>query len=330
MSVPIKYIPQLAYRWVQTRLLNKKVPLFAEWNITFRCPYKCLYCGASDVEMKELGTEEVQKRLESIYKLGVRWITFGGGEPLVRKDIVEILRSAKHLGFVVYLSTTGTNIERIKDIEQYVDHINLSFDGPPEIHNHIRGTGSYQRLFEVLGFCKQKSISISFLCVISLLNIGAIDYVLEKSREVGVPVMFQPATLHLDSSLKANPIAPPVDAYRESIERIIKAKKLGYLIRNSIAGLRYLQHWPEAHNIWCPAGRLSFTIEPDGSVLSCHMWERDKLFCSYNSKEQDSFEEKLNKLCVPRGCSSCWCAPLVELALIWDINVSAIWNALWL
>ncbi len=327
-------IPDLAKAWFLSRLLGKNQPVFAEWNLTFRCPFRCKYCGASEVsDIEELGTDEVKKMLKGMYGAGIKWITFGGGEPLVRSDIAEIVRYAKGLGFRVYLSTTGVFLEKIEGVEKCVDHINLSFDGPEEVHDEVRGEGSYKRLLSVVKFCKEKQISISFLCVISRCNLNYIDFVIAKAKELKVPVMFQPATLHLDSSTLPNPIAPSVDEYRAVMERIIKAKRNGEWIRNSVSGLKYLANWPNPTPIWCPAGRLTITIEPDGKIFSCHLYkipELKKEMTSKRGKDVKDFREIFSSLSVPNNCNRCWCAPLVELSLIWNFDLSAIRNVFWL
>ncbi len=329
MKQNIKSIPLLLKSWVKTKIFNINAPLFVEWNLTFRCPYQCLYCGSSEVAKNELDTKEILERLTFLYKAGARWITFGGGEPLIKKDIIKILEHAKSLGFNVFLSSTGVNIERYDGIEKYVDHINLSFDGPREIHDKVRGKGSYERLFQVLNFCKSKKISISFLCVISQLNIDAIDYVLQMARNENVKVMFQPSTLHLDSSLSPNPIAPNKEEYNNVLQYIIEQKKQGAPVRNSLAGLKYLSNWPYPAKIWCPAGRLTFTIEPDGSILSCHLFETPELYKKKGNMNEE-FVKLITHLKVPKNCNTCWCAPIVELALIWNLNPSAIWNVFWI
>lgn len=331
MKQKIKNIPILLKSWIKTKILGINSPLFVEWNLTFRCPYQCLYCGSREVTVNELDTNEILERLNILQKIGVRWITFGGGEPLIRKDIMKILEHAKSLGLNVFLSSTGVNIEKYDGIEKYVDHINLSFDGPQETHDKIRGEGTYNRLFQVVDFCKSKNISVSFLCVISKLNINNLDYVLHKAKEKNIKVMFQPATLHLDSSLTPNPIAPDTDEYNNAIKYIMDKKKQGYPVRNSFAGLKYLSSWPNPSKIWCSAGRLTCTIEPDGTILSCHLFETRELYKQKKVKgNSEDFEKIVNKLKVPTGCATCWCAPVVELALIWNINPSAIWNALWI
>ncbi len=299
MKQKVKNIPILLKSWIKTKILGTNSPLFVEWNLTFRCPYQCLYCGSREVSIHELETIEILERLTILHKLGVRWITFGGGEPLIKKDIMKILEHAKSLALNVFLSSTGVNIEKYDGIEKYVDHINLSFDGSPKVHDKIRGEGTYNRLFQVVDFCKSKNIPISFLCVISKLNINELDYVLMKSQEEKIKVMFQPATLHLDSSLTPNPIAPNKNEYNNAIEYIIDKKRQGFPVRNSFAGLKYLKNWPNPTKIWCSAGRLTCTIEPDGTILSCHLFETRELYKQRKDKQIESAYRLLYLLVCP-------------------------------
>ncbi len=92
---------------VKIHLLRQRVPLFVSWNVTFRCNLRCAYCAACEVDREELGTEQVLRGLDGLWKVGTRWVTFGGGEPLIREDCGEILRYAREKGFQVYLSTNG-------------------------------------------------------------------------------------------------------------------------------------------------------------------------------------------------------------------------------
>lgn len=252
-------------------LLKRRIPLFISWNITFKCNLNCMYCGTHDIKRAEWGTREVTEGLDTLWNLGSRWITFGGGEPLVREDIGHILRYAKRRGFQVYLSTNGALApEKVKDIET-IDHVNLSIDGEREVHDVIRGKGSFDKAVEAISVFTNIGIPVSLLCVLSNYNLDQVQKVLGIAARHHLLVMFQPAMQLLNSSSRPNPICPPVEAYRQTISALIGLKKQGAPIRNSFTGLRHLAHWPDSTRIWCPAGILISVIEPDGSVLACHL-----------------------------------------------------------
>ena len=308
------------------RFLGARIPLFFEWNLTFRCNLRCKYCGACDAPSDELNTESVKAGLDGLTTLGTRWVTFGGGEPLLRKDLGEIVQHAKEKGFQVYLSTNGSLLSKNRGILEYVDHVNLSLDGPASVHDAVRGKDAFKRTLEGIAVVRESNASASLQCTLSSLNLEHIEETVAIAIEQGLPVMFQPATQWLDSSRKPNPIAPEVDAYRETVARLIELKRAGAPIRNSIPGLRHLARWPDATPIWCSAGLLTCSIEPDGTMLACHQLEVGRFL--KGKAGSGPLPEQFKMLPLPGGCGQCWCAPIVELALLLSFKPGAVLNAL--
>lgn len=296
------------------------------WNITFRCNLRCLYCASCEAPHDELETQEVIEGLDALWRLGTRWITFGGGEPLVRKDIGEILRYSKKKGFQTYLSTNGWLLgERKSEILGCVDHINLSLDGNREVHDHVRGKGAYDKAIEAIGISRELGIAVSLQCVLNRFNLDAVDDAVATARQHGLPIMFQPATKWLSSSWKENPIAPDTEAYRDAIKHIIQLKRQGAPVRNSFTGLRHLAHWPDPQPIFCAAGRSMAILEADGSMLACHQCQvRDFL---EGKAAQGSITAKFAQMRLPKDCAQCWCAPVVELCLFFSLHPEAMLNA---
>jgi MoaA/NifB/PqqE/SkfB family radical SAM enzyme len=95
------------------------VRLFVLWSITFRCNLRCQYCAAFEVRRDELGTDEVLAGLDTLRAIGARWVTSGGGEPLVRKDIGEIVRHARGAG-TDFLAATGRGPERDARVQRLI------------------------------------------------------------------------------------------------------------------------------------------------------------------------------------------------------------------
>jgi MoaA/NifB/PqqE/SkfB family radical SAM enzyme len=310
----------------KVRLLGGRAPLFLEWNLTFRCNLRCQYCGACDANTPELDAPEIIARLGELWAIGGRWITFGGGEPLLKKGIEDIVRAAKELGFQVFLSTNGTLLPEKAAVLQWVDHVNLSLDGGREVHDAVRGPGAYDKTIAAIAVCRRAGVDVSLQCVLSSLNLEHVDEVLAVASEYGVPAMFQPATQWLDSSMAPNPIAPPVEAYRWAIAGLIHRKRRGAPIRNSVAGLIHLGQWPHPTRIWCSGGLLTCTVEPDGSMLACHQAQVAKFLAGKTST--GPMADQFAGLARPRNCLQCWCAPVVELALIFSLRPGPIWNAL--
>lgn len=312
---------------VKLHLLRRRVPLFASWNITFRCNLRCLYCASCDAPRDELDTSGVFSGLDALWRMGTRWITFGGGEPLLRQDIGEILKYSKQKGFQTYLSSNGWLLQnRLAEIRPYVDHLNLSLDGTREVHDKVRGEGAYDKALEALDLCKSSGIHVSLQCVLNRYNLDAVDDAVATAKEYGVPIMFQPATKWLSTSTRENPIAPDTTEYRKAIAHIVQLKRQGAPVRNSFTGLRHLASWPDPQPIFCIAGRSMVILEADGSMIACHQCQVTDFLCGKAGR--GSMEDNFKNLRLPTHCVQCWCAPVVELCLFFSLRPEAMLNAL--
>jgi radical SAM protein with 4Fe4S-binding SPASM domain len=123
-------------------------------ELTYRCNLKCQMCPqATDLqnpesvlraqmkESKELTTEEIVKIIDEAGAFGTKRVTVTGGEPFLRKDIIEILSSIKRNGMIGQIISNGglMNAEYASAIVKIgIDKITFSLDGPEDIHNEIR------------------------------------------------------------------------------------------------------------------------------------------------------------------------------------------------
>jgi radical SAM protein with 4Fe4S-binding SPASM domain len=131
-------------------ILKPKGPLFIlPWRCTQECTSSCLHCGfASNPPASDaLGTKEVMRIVDEIYDFGATYLGLSGGEPLLRKDLPEIIGYAKKTGLNVSLLTNGCFVDG-KIFDNLVRHgvrVSISVDGPEEINDAIRGKGAYAK-----------------------------------------------------------------------------------------------------------------------------------------------------------------------------------------
>ena len=142
-------------------------PKHVQIIITHRCNAKCKMCNIHEIYRlhperlhEELSTEEWIKVFDELKELGVQIVTITGGEPLVREDIVILLKRLKLNGFKVALATNGLLLPRmVTEIWPYVDNIGVSIDAAqPKIHNSIRGINVFERA--VKGIKKIKELNL--------------------------------------------------------------------------------------------------------------------------------------------------------------------------
>jgi GTP 3',8-cyclase len=106
-------------------------------SVTDRCNLRCTYCLPSDHEFPFgdrafLAPAEIEEIVGALVRLGIERVRLTGGEPLVRKDILEIVRRLKALPGLqdLSLSTNATELERLAPAlrEAGVDRVNVSLD----------------------------------------------------------------------------------------------------------------------------------------------------------------------------------------------------------
>ncbi len=119
-------------------------PISILWEITDKCNLRCKHCliDARQQEQNEMSLEEVKKTIEQLAEMKVFKITFGGGEPLVREDFLDILEYASGFNFGIKLTTNGilvnnSLLKRLKDTNVF--SVQVSVDGLKPTHNAFRG-----------------------------------------------------------------------------------------------------------------------------------------------------------------------------------------------
>ena len=117
-------------------------------RVTKRCNLRCKHCYANGGEncSKELSLDDIKSILDQLSALSVSEVFFTGGEPFIRKDIVEILKYANDLKLNILISSNGhfvtdDLVQKIKDIDFKM--FQISIDGGKESHISNRGLKSW-------------------------------------------------------------------------------------------------------------------------------------------------------------------------------------------
>ena len=90
-------------------------------------------------DTKTFSVRELQLQLDSIRRLGVRWVVFSGGEPLMNQELPELCSILRNEGIRLTLLTTGLLLRKYAaSVAAGLDDVIVSLDGPPEVHDQIR------------------------------------------------------------------------------------------------------------------------------------------------------------------------------------------------
>ena len=168
-------------------------PFLVVWNFTQLCNLKCKHCYASagKPHPNELTTQEAFKALDKLVDAGVNIIAFSGGEPLMRKDIFDVLKRASDYGVFTAIATNATLItkdvaKRLKDVN--LGYVQISLDGAnPETHNGFRGVPkAFERTIQGIKNCVEQDIFVEVATTATKLNYEEIPAIIDLCEKLNV------------------------------------------------------------------------------------------------------------------------------------------------
>jgi len=119
-------------------------------EVTLKCNLRCIHCYASagEINVKEPSTADFIYIIDRLEEMGIKKLTFVGGEPTIRKDFYEILQYAINKIPYVTVETNGT-LEN--DLHNYNCSVVVSLeDCKPEYNDAIRGKGVFEKVITTL------------------------------------------------------------------------------------------------------------------------------------------------------------------------------------
>lgn len=268
-----RFDPLLAARalW-QIRV--KKRPFVLSHGVNARCNMRCGFCEYWKETGPEPAREEVFKLLEDAKAFGIGVYNAWTTEPLLRKDLPEIMAHAKKLGLITSMVTNGKLLyERAGELKD-VDFLSVSVDGIKN-YEEIR-----KMKFETLlkGIKKARDVRemqnkgpILMNCVLSGKNLDDIEGLIELAKELGVKISFEP--VHEFPGIASetwNDIGiRDEEKFRRTVDRIIEMKKEGYPIINSRTYLRMVRDRDMAYK--CRASGVIINVTHDGTAEACRV-----------------------------------------------------------
>ncbi|OGX20186.1 MAG: hypothetical protein A2Y00_07085 [Omnitrophica WOR_2 bacterium GWF2_43_52] len=313
---------KIAKETLEVKFLKKKIPIAVTWAITNTCNLQCRYCGRWKTNSDELSTQEAKIIIEQLAHAGCMRISFLGGEPLLRKDIGDLINFCKAKGISISLISNGYFVaEKISKISN-IDLLELSIDGINDEANFLRGKGLYERVLTAFNYARGAGVKTVFKTVLTKYNLHHIGSILEFAVKCETGVMFGPvSSLHFANE-EIKELFPDRGEFRRAIEMLMCEKKRGKPIINSMYALRYMRDWPYPHQCPCFAGRAFCHIAPNGMVYPCAALEGK--IEPFVFKEYD-FKNILRILSrADFKCDGCWCKGTLEFNYLLALKPSAL------
>jgi radical SAM protein with 4Fe4S-binding SPASM domain len=178
--------PGDSLRYIREHQADKKEIPIVVWNCTSKCNLHCVHCYSNSDDDDPTGiltTEQAKSFINDLAEFGVPVILFSGGEPLLRKDILELASFAKERGIRTALSTNGTLIaaetaDKLKDAS--FAEVGISLDGTGAINDRFRGKkGAYEAALQGIRNSVSSGLRVSLRMTITAANHGEIPAVFD-------------------------------------------------------------------------------------------------------------------------------------------------------
>ncbi|HEX9653029.1 MAG TPA: radical SAM protein, partial [bacterium] len=151
MKKPLKHLTNLL-RFNRGADIPTMGPLKAEWQVINQCNAKCLTCQdwQGRIDPTLLNTAEGKRLIRELADSGVLHLCFSGGEPLLRRDLIDLINYAKKQGLTTSLMTNGLILteRRARELANAkLDTVFISLDAAdPKLNDEIRGLRGYFNL----------------------------------------------------------------------------------------------------------------------------------------------------------------------------------------
>lgn len=253
------------WRRIHSRARRERLPLRVMFEVTYRCNFRCAHCYVpesyrSSYRSRELGTDGVYDVLSQLKDAGCLFLGITGGEPLVRGDIVDILKYARRLGLETILYTNGSLIDK-KTADTLaglgLNKIDITVPAMSErAFRKITGiAGARDRVFNAIKDLRERGVSLGLKCCVLKENEAEIDEIRRFAGSIGCP-------LRLDGRL-----SPRLDGSLEPF---------GYGLREPAAGLR-APGQKDYIISECGAGVSQAAVTPAGEIKRCIMIDHPKV-----------------------------------------------------
>jgi pyrroloquinoline quinone biosynthesis protein E len=290
-------------------------------EITYRCPLHCPYCSnpARVRDDGELTTDEWTRVIREAAVLGVLQIGFSGGEPLVRRDLPELVRAAREANLYTNLITSGIGLDddragALRDAG--LDSVQLSFQSDStDLADEIAGARAHQRKLDAAAKIRAAGIPLSLNFVIHRRNIDRLPQMIELAESLSAErVELANVQFYGWAFLNRAALLP-------TLEQVVRAREIATAAKTRLAGkidiFYVLPDYYETRPKPCLAGwgQRYLTVNATGDVLPCPTASSaipDLRFENVRTRtldwiwrESESFNRFRGSEWMPEPCRSC-------------------------
>lgn len=242
------------------------------FHLTNECNLACRHClfGASPGKKEAISAELLKQGLTEARNLGCTLFYFTGGEPFVYPDFLSIIRelladSAVHVVVLTNGLLLENYIEDLKSLPKDRLHLQISIDGLKESHDHLRGSGSFDRLLDNLSLLREAEIPATLSVAVSSTNVDELPDIVSLAAEQGAK------NIHLlwhfvRGKGSKEQFVPSAEILPKLIESQQVAENKGVLIDNVETIKSQVFSTPATRHDLSNTAWESLAIGPDGNI----------------------------------------------------------------
>ncbi len=288
-------------------------PILLHYYITYRCNCKCQFCDIWDTpgnpKSQFADLEAIRQNLEQGRKLGLKFVDFTGGEPLLHTALPEMLDMAKSMGYRTTLTTNGILYpQKAKDLLGKVDLLHFSLDSlDPQQHNTLRGKNVFDSLMLAIDTALALGETPDILYTVTQENIGQLENLARFAGKLGLMLIINPVFSHVQQHQLAE----------GTLQRIESFRKLPYVYINSAFHQLRRMGGNNPENPRCRVTTSTIVISPDNHLLlPCfhhHQYKipvNNSLYSLYHSDKIKDYKNMEGKYDFCSGCvMNCYMDP---------------------
>lgn len=291
-------------------------------ELTYSCPLQCPYCSNPvnfEHYTNELDTQEWQRILDEAAALGVVQVHFSGGEPLLRKDIVQIIKKARDLNLYSNLSTGGTLLTEklVRELRSAgLDSLQISIQDADSLNSDYisGGLGSFDKKKKAALLVKNAGFPLTINVVLHKQNLDNIEAIIGLAEDIGAERLELANTQFNGWALKNRNLLLPTRTQVEHAVSVVESARLRLKGKMEILYVvpDYFEQYPKPCLYgW---GRVFMTITSDGIVLPCQAAREisELQFENIRNKSLEKIWFESESFCIFRGtdwmpepCRSC-------------------------
>ena len=279
---------------------------FVQWHLTERCNLNCSHCYQTGAQVEELSLAEIRGVLDEIIEMIRAWedayqlefspsLNVTGGEPFLRKDLFDILAEMLSRDFAIYLLTNGTLIDEGKSkalADLGISGVQVSIEGPLEIHDSIRGNGSFESSCRGVKHLLEAGLNVTLNATLSEINGDKFGEIVDIANDLGVQRLgfsrLVPSGRGLGlvdrmiDSDRVRDIYAEIFSLQTGDLEIVTGDPVASQMRNGSGN----EDCGDVATGGCAAGVSGLTLLPDGSISPCR-----RLSMTVGNVREDSLRE---------------------------------------